>query len=147
MLSKSPAMLWRRVVITLLAGHPGPCCRLSQGHLGGNGHAIGICTEPARQSGSWDGIQTNFSLHISEAKCLYLPVRRCCFCWLLLLSLSRVCPELTLQFSLPAFVPQTELVCLEGRSATRTEWSSGQASPSTTYPASLCPPLCSLLFC
>lgn len=139
MLSESPAVFWRRVVITPLAGQQGLAAG-SQADLGGggNGRAIGTCTVPARERGSRDVIQTNFSLHVSEAKHLHLPARRCCVCWLPLLSLSRLCPELTWQFSLPAFVPQAELDCLEGSSATRTEWSSGQASPPSTYPADLC---------
>lgn len=107
----------------------GPCC---------NGVAVGVCTAPATERTNWNRIRTTFSLHISEAEHLYLPIRRCCFCWLVLLSLSRVCPELTLQFSLPALGPQSKLDCLEGSSASRMDWSSEQGLSSGTYLADLC---------
>lgn len=66
------------------------------------------------------------SWHISEAKHVYLPIRRWCFCWLLLPSLSRVCPELPLHFLIPALVSQ--LGYLEGSSAI-SGWSGTQGKP------------------
>lgn len=130
MLSESPAALRRRVVIALLKGRQG----FAAGALRQTLVAMAMQFLGEGELG-WHSV---FSLHISEATHLYLPIRRCYSCWLLLLSLSRVCSDVALQFCLPALVLQAELDCLEGSSSSRTEWSSGQASPPSTYPADLC---------
>lgn len=134
-------MLYRCTVITLPDGHHqdfGAGCLSETSVAVALVDGVSICTAPAREKGNWDSVQTTFSLRISETGHLYLPTRRRYFCWLFLLSLSRVCPELTLQFSLPAPVPQTKLDSLESSSATQVEWSSEQASPPGTYSADLC---------
>lgn len=119
MLNESPSMLCRCTVITLLDGHQG----FEAGCLRETLVAVAlvdevcICTAPASEKGNWDSFHTTSSSHFSETRHLYLPTRRCCFCWLFLLSLSRVCPELTLQFCLASLVPQSKLDSLESSSA------------------------------